>query len=102
MIVTNSNLKQLKLDVANGVGLGDQVGVSPVTAANYAEVVERRKDQIANQLGILPQVEQVGWENITSRDCGKIGGRIGGRVGGQMVREMIQRAESSLMALNRE
>jgi hypothetical protein len=39
----------------------------------------------------------VGWENISSRDCGKVGGRIGGHLGGQMVRELIQRAETLLI-----
>lgn len=95
-VVSGANLESLKIDIANRVGLGNQVGVSPVTANNYEEVVDLHKDQISQQLGILPRVEQVGWENISSRDCGKIGGRIGGHVGGQMVREMIQRAESIL------
>ncbi len=95
-VVPEAKLDNLKVSVANSIGLGSQVGISPVTAANYADVVARQKDQIANQLGVLPQVERVGWENIPSRDCGRIGGRIGGHLGGQMVREMIQRAESML------
>lgn len=95
-VVPNSDLDQLKLNIANSIGLGEQVGISPVTAANYADVVERHKDQVANRLGILPQVEQAGWENISSRECGRVGGRIGGHLGGQMVREMIIRAETVL------
>lgn len=94
--VPQAKLDSLKVSIANSIGLGSQVGISPVTAANYADVVERQKDQIADQLGVLPQVERVGWENIPSRDCGRIGGRIGGHLGGQMVRQMILQAESML------
>ena len=95
-VVPHANLDNLKLNIANNIGLGSEVGISPITAANYDDVVERQKDQIANRLGILPQVGRVGWENIPSRDCGRIGGRIGGHLGGQMVRELILRAESML------
>ncbi len=95
-VVPNANLDSMKIDIANQIGLGNQVGLSPVTAANYDDVIERQKEQISNQLGIQSQVQQVGWENITSRDCGRIGGRIGGHLGGQMVRQMIQQAESML------
>jgi hypothetical protein len=97
-VIPEADLESLKLGVANAIGLGSQVGVSSVTAANYTEVIELHKDQISSELGVLPQVERVGWENITSRDCGRIGGRIGGHLGGQMVREMIQRAETILAA----
>jgi hypothetical protein len=96
-LVPQADLASLKLDVANSIGLGQQVGLSPVTPDNYETVIERHKDQETTELGISQQVQQVGWENISSRDCGKVGGRIGGHLGGQMVRELIQRAETLLI-----
>jgi len=46
-----------------------------------AEVMERFKIETAEELGIADKVRQVGWRNMTSRECGMLGG--------EMVRKMI-------------
>jgi len=56
-------------------------------------VLDQFKYEIAEELGMTNKIQTVGWENMTSRDCG----RVGGRIGGNMVKAMIRRAEQSLM-----
>lgn len=46
------------------------------------------KYEIANEIGIANQIQGGYWGNLSSRDCGS--------VGGHMVRKMIQMAEQSL------
>lgn len=55
-------------------------------------VRDRFKYEIADDLGITPELEQKGWADLPSRDIGRIGGRIGGR----MVRVLIRQAEDTL------
>ena len=53
-----------------------------------AQAMETFKYEMASELGINPEYETGYWGNISSRECGA--------VGGQMVRRMIAEAEQSL------
>ena len=44
----------------------------------------------------------VGWENMTTKEVGQIGGKVGGKIGGQMVRELISMAESQMAPVAEE
>lgn len=55
-------------------------------------VLDQFKYEVAQELGLSPKIESQGWANMTSRECG----RVGGRIGGSMVKAMIRRAEESL------
>lgn len=55
-------------------------------------VLDQFKWEVADELGISAKVKEQGWENMTSRECGHVGGRIGG----SMVKAMIRRAKESL------
>ena len=57
------------------------------------EVLDQFKYEIAGQLGIKDKIETQSWENMTSYECGKIGGKMGGA----MVKVMIKNAEQYLM-----
>ncbi|SES81984.1 small, acid-soluble spore protein, alpha/beta type [Anaerobranca gottschalkii] len=57
------------------------------------EILDQFKYEIAEQLGIRNKIETQGWANMTSYECGKIGGKIGGA----MVKVMIKNAEKYLM-----
>ena len=39
---------------------------------------ERRKYEIARELGLLERVREVGWAGLTAKETGKIGGLLGG------------------------
>jgi hypothetical protein len=52
------------------------------------KVLDRFKYEVASELGILNQVQSQGWENMTTREVGQ--------VGGQMVKKMLQEAERTL------
>ena len=39
----------------------------------------RMKYEIAQELGLLDKVKQVGWAGLTAKESGKIGGMIGAR-----------------------
>lgn len=41
------------------------------------------KYEIAEELGLLEKVKQVGWKGLTSRESGKIGGIMGKRKNNQ-------------------
>jgi len=55
-------------------------------------VLEQFKWEVADELGLSSKIKSQGWENMTSRECGYVGGRIGG----SMVKTMIRRAKDSL------
>lgn len=50
--------------------------------------LEQLKMETAQELGLLHKVNQVGWENMTTREVGMIGGH--------MVKKMINAAEAAL------
>lgn len=54
--------------------------------------LEQFKWEVADELGLSSRIKSQGWENMTSRECGHVGGRIGG----SMVKTMIRRAKESL------
>ncbi len=56
------------------------------------DVSDRFKYEVAEDLGILDDIQQKGWADMPSRQLG----RIGGKIGGNMVKVMIQHAEQSL------
>lgn len=51
-----------------------------------ASVLEQFKYEVASQIGLADDIQNEGWENMSSKDCGKIGGKIGGN----MVKVMLQ------------
>jgi len=53
-----------------------------------APVLDRFKEEVAEDLGLADKVRTVGWGDMTSRECG--------RVGGQMVRRMLKFAERKM------
>jgi len=55
-------------------------------------VLDQFKYEVAEELGLTEKINSQGWANMTSRECGHVGGRIGG----SMVKAMIRRAEQSL------
>ncbi|GAB6151778.1 alpha/beta-type small acid-soluble spore protein [Desulfosporosinus burensis] len=55
-------------------------------------VLDQFKWEVAEELGLSSKIKSQGWENMTSRECGHVGGRIGG----SMVKTMIRRAKESL------
>lgn len=55
-------------------------------------VLDDFKYEVASELGLTEKIQSQGWANMTSRECGHVGGRIGG----SMVKTMIRRAEESL------
>ncbi len=58
--------------------------------------LDRMKYEVAEEMGLLDKIKTIGWGNMTSRECGRIGGRLGGRLGGQMVKRMIEFAEANM------
>ncbi len=50
------------------------------------------KYEVAEEIGVTPQIVNGYWGGVTSRDCGHVGGKIGGN----MVRAMIRFAEEAL------
>lgn len=56
------------------------------------DVLDRFKYEIADEIGLTSKIESVGWSEMPSRECG----RVGGKIGGNMVKVMIRYAEQSL------
>lgn len=54
--------------------------------------LDQFKYEIAEELGLKEKIDSQGWANMTSRECG----RIGGKIGGNMVKVMIRQAEQML------
>lgn len=50
--------------------------------------LDKFKHEVATELGLEQDIRSKGWANMTSRECGL--------VGGNMVRKMIEYAENSL------
>lgn len=88
-----SALEHLKYDVCEDLGFID--GRAGDTAA-FREFLERRKQEVADELGLSARIADVGWPEMTSRECGLVGGHVGGSIGGQMVRRLIELAERRL------
>ncbi|AVX20950.1 MAG: small, acid-soluble spore protein, alpha/beta type [Bacillota bacterium] len=50
--------------------------------------LEQFKMEVANEIGLAGKIQTVGYENMTSRECGSIGG--------WMTKKMVQLAEQAL------
>lgn len=87
-------LDDLKIEVANET-LGRDMQ-QPITKDNYGSALDKKKWEVADDLGLSDKIEQKGWENMTTAEVGKIGGRMGGKIGGNMVKELISMAESQM------
>lgn len=85
-------LDRLKFEVAQELGYTQQGGGERDLEGN----LDRMKYEVADEIGLLDKIRTVGWPNMTSRECGVIGGRLGGRLGGQMVKRMIEYAEARM------
>lgn len=55
---------------------------------NANQAMELLKYEVASELGLVDDIQQRGWENMTTREVGTIGGN--------MVRKMISIAEQEL------
>ncbi len=86
-------LERLKYEVA--AELGGQPG-RPLSREAFEAFLDQRKLQVAAELGLLDRIDAVGWPNMTSRECGLVGGRLGGRIGGRMVRRMVEWAQRNM------
>lgn len=88
------SMDNLKLKIANET-LSQEVG-KEITADNYQEILDQKKYEVAEELGLKEKIDNVGWENMTTKEVGKIGGQLGGKIGGNMVKELITMAESQM------
>ena len=84
-------LEKFKFEIAGELGIMDSNKESSLEAA-----LGKYKNEIAEELGISAKINKEGWENISSRQCGAVGGRMGGSIGGNMVKKMITMAEDQL------
>jgi len=87
------SLDRLKFEVASEIGALPPAEANP---AAWDQRTDKYKYEVAAELGLLPKIQQVGWGEMSSRECGAIGGRIGGPIGGQMVKRMIAIAEQAM------
>lgn len=53
---------------------------------------DRFKYEVAEDLGLVGEIESKGWADMPSKQLG----RIGGKIGGNMVKVMIRNAEATL------
>jgi hypothetical protein len=60
----------------------------------FEQKFEEYKYEVAQELGIAQRVEEVGWKNLSARECGRIGGKMGGKIGGELVRRMIAKEKA--------
>ncbi len=88
-------LQKLKLETANEYMAAEMGG--QITPDNYESKLDNLKYEIADDLGLKEKIAEVGWENMTTKEVGKIGGRMGGKIGGNMVKKMIAMAEESML-----
>ncbi|MEX0975091.1 MAG: alpha/beta-type small acid-soluble spore protein [Bacillota bacterium] len=88
-------LDRLKYEVAQELGYVQGSG-DAVSEDQFENNLDRMKYEVADELGLLDKIQTVGWGNMTSRECGRIGGQLGGRLGGQMVKRMIEYAEAHM------
>ncbi len=63
-------------------------GKNRILVPEAAQAMDKFKYEMAEELGINPEYKTGYWGNISSRECGA--------VGGHMVRRMIAEAERSL------
>lgn len=54
-----------------------QSGALRRSALSYLSRDEKRKYELARELGLLDRVRQVGWAGLSAKETGRIGGLIG-------------------------
>ncbi|MDA8236096.1 MAG: alpha/beta-type small acid-soluble spore protein [Clostridia bacterium] len=69
------------------MGTGQRTG-NQILVQNARQALDQFKYEVAQEVGIANQIQGGYWGNLSSRDCGA--------VGGGMVRKMIQLAEQQL------
>ena len=84
-------LEKFKVEIATELGIVDGSPGSSLEAS-----LSKYKNEIAGELGIASTISEKGWEGVSSRNCGAVGGRMGGKIGGNMVKKMIEMAENNL------
>ena len=92
-------LDRLKYEVAQELGYvrGDGGGGGQNAQEEQLRgALDSMKYEVAGELGLLDKIQTVGWGEMTSRECGRVGGHLGGRLGGQMVKRMIEYAEANM------
>ena len=47
------------------------------SAITYLTKAERKKYEIARELGLLDRIREVGWAGLSTKETGRIGGLIG-------------------------
>ena len=52
-------------------------GVGRTNALSYLSPQERKKYELAQELGLLERVKDVGWAGLSAKETGRIGGLIG-------------------------
>lgn len=55
-------------------------------------VLDSFKFELASEIGIENKIHNDYWGEVSSKDCG----RVGGKIGGNMVKLMVKRAEEAL------
>lgn len=93
-------LDKMKIEAANET-LGREAA-QDITPANYQQALDQKKREVAADLGLADKIENEGWENMTTREVGRIGGQMGGKIGGQMVKKLIAAAESQMAPVAKE
>ncbi|MCK9221435.1 MAG: alpha/beta-type small acid-soluble spore protein [Limnochordia bacterium] len=71
------------------MALGQETSRNQPVVTGALQALDQFKYEVASELGINPEYQSGYWGNISSRECGA--------VGGHMVRRMIAAAEQSLM-----
>ncbi len=84
-------LNNFKMEIASELGFADKND-----AKSFENSLNKYKYEIANELGLNQKIEKEGWKNLSSKDCGSVGGRMGGKIGGQMVKKLIALAEEDM------
>lgn len=93
-------LEKFKYEIATELGIPTRAQSGGTTLSGqqgYEAMLDQWKYEVADELGIRADIQQRGWANMTSRQCGAVGGRMGGKIGGQMVKRLIQVAEESMI-----
>jgi len=90
-----TQMQELKIKTANEV-MSEELGGN-VTSENYEKKLDQLKYEVAEDLGLKEKIEDIGWENMTTKEVGKIGGQMGGKIGGNMVKKMIAMAEENML-----
>jgi len=90
-------LDVLKYELATELGYPLHIGAQKATPQNWNQITDQMKYEIAAELGLTPRIQNGYWGNLSSRDCGAVGGRMGGKLGGNMVRRMILYAQQNMI-----